>query len=721
MHELLMQAGILAGLEAMLSDPALTDESLYLLSLIVANMAKQRPSLEHMVRTALEYPVQGLLKRLSLSSDSKTQMNCLEAMESMVASDLAVVGQACEIAASNLVHARTGIDPTGARWSQTILARAKVLVEAITAHFTEELSRLTEQKASGDIAAIFHYLTHPGRRLRMTALRLLVADARAITGPGPLQREAPRQLSCWRLVIVGASGLPRADGPFAKSDPYTSVLWNGQLLGQTEIKLQTLEPSWNEDFLLRLPPDQGSGDLHLKVFDYDRLSDHDFMADLQLAVGDSEVPQRRGLRVEVVGARDLPRMDLTGANDPYAVVSVAEESQQTATIDGGGASPEWNENLEWELLVSGVPPLTVSVFDEDVGSSDDLIGDATLEMFRDHAPDEAWEIDEWVPLERKGKQRGAVQLRISWDPEPSAPQGAGFVPGGGAEYKLSATVLQCEGLKKADRFGQNDVYVSLSAVGQKRKTSTIDGGGAAPVWAEGGETVQWDLRSPPKEVEVAAWDEDVGSADDMLGRCAIPIAQHLSDGPWTQEAWHDLADAKGRAAGRAQLRLSWELIPLADDTTAAYTMKRTLLDERGKPAGTIELRLEKLADTVPEEPPPDVVREAELRSEVEDGNNVLNEDYIAALNLVGLLCRLKSIDTAERQDLALELLEAVRARCIADHSTLPIERAHLVDTIASAAHSLGMVAEEGVKVKVLRSSTAGKQRLHSAAASHSAI
>ena len=80
----------------------------------------------------------------------------------------------------------------------------------------------------------------------MTALRLLVADARAITGPGPLQREAPRQLSCWRLVIVGASGLPRADGPFAKSDPYTSVLWNGQLLGQTEIKLQTLEPSWNE-------------------------------------------------------------------------------------------------------------------------------------------------------------------------------------------------------------------------------------------------------------------------------------------------------------------------------------------------------------------------------------------------------------------------------------------------------------------------------------------
>ena len=74
MHELLMQAGILAGLEAMLSDPALTDESLYLLSLIVANMAKQRPSLEHMVRTALEYPVQGLLKRLSLSNDSKTEM-----------------------------------------------------------------------------------------------------------------------------------------------------------------------------------------------------------------------------------------------------------------------------------------------------------------------------------------------------------------------------------------------------------------------------------------------------------------------------------------------------------------------------------------------------------------------------------------------------------------------------------------------------------------------
>ena len=59
--------------------------------------------------------------------------------------------------------------------------------------------------------------------------------------------------------------------------------------------------------------------------------------------------------------------------------------------------------------------------------------------------------------------------------------------------------------------------------------------------------------------------------------------------------------------------------------------------------------------------------------------------------------------TAARQGRALELLEAVRARCIADHSTLPVERAHLVDTIASAAHSLVMVAEEGVKVKVFDS------------------
>lgn len=710
-HEYLMKAGILVGLEGCLGDPTLTERSVELMAEILFNMSKHAIALRIIVDTALDFPLQGILERVGKSLNIGTQMKCLQAMEALVRVDagtsLGMVGQACENAAKSLVRSRTGVDPTGTRWDQTVLARANVLVNLISEYFEIAFRHLRETKENGDMETVFNYLILPGRKLRIAALQLLVADARAIEGPARALPAAREELVSWRLVIVGARDLPRADGPFAKSDPYVVVRWNDQLLGQTNVKIQTLNPIWEEDFFLMMPFGQDDGDLQLQVYDYDRVSDHDFMADLHLRVGDSEIPQRRCLRVRVIEARDLPKMDLLGKNDPYVTVIVDDgERKRTKTIDGGGAEPEWHEDLQWELMVAAPPAVKIMCYDEDVGSADDLIGSAMLNLHGKSATT-MWEFDDWVSLESPGGTAcGAVHVLVTWNPDPGNDICVGDATAAhngvdAGEFKLSATVIECEKLPKSDTFGKNDVYVGLAAARQSRRTQTLNGAGANPIWCGGdGEKLYWNLAEAPPHLDVTVYDEDVGSADDLIGQCRIPLKQHLSNSAWVQEAWFQLEDIKERSAGRVKLRLEWSVVDVSKDASVVYTLNRELLNHKKQPAGKIKLRVEKLAQKVPEPLPVDVVAQAEHRKDVPNGNKVLDDDYIAAVDLVARLCWLNAMETQEKQELVLDLLEAVRMRCLTDHSSMPIARARLVDTVCNGAHQLIMIAVEPVKVKV---------------------
>jgi hypothetical protein len=47
--------------------------------------------------------------------------------------------------------------------------------------------------------------------------------------------------------------------------------------------------------------------------------------------------------------------------------------------------------------------MEVQAWDADIGTADDLIGSAVLNL-RDRAADEPWTLDKWVTLTRKGKE-----------------------------------------------------------------------------------------------------------------------------------------------------------------------------------------------------------------------------------------------------------------------------------------------------------------------------
>lgn len=298
-----------------------------------------------------------------------------------------------------------------------------------------------------------------------------------------------------------------------------------------------------------------------------------------------DAPKQWQLRAKVLECDNLKKMDLIGKNDVYVKlhVSGATESQRTITIDGGGASPKWGggagEELTFELAE---PPaaLGVEVFDED-RDADDMIGASVFEMGSSLSTNRAWSVERWLELtDAKDKVTGRVRLVLFWERKPPS------------RFRLNCSVLECKDLVKADAFGKNDVYVSMTLQantnanaasqghGQRRKTSTIDDGGTTPVWANGdGEQLSWDLQTTPDSVLVEVWDEDVGSKDDLLGKITLPLGTRiLADGGYSQPAkWETLTNQKGNSAGMVKLALNWIPLPSEEPAQQCFTVQPSVL------------------------------------------------------------------------------------------------------------------------------------------------
>jgi len=87
------------------------------------------------------------------------------------------------------------------------------------------------------------------------------------------------------------------------------------------------------------------------------------------------------LRVTVVGAKGLPKMDIFKVCDSYCVMYVDtsqfDEVFQTAVVSG--AEPDYNETFTWNLMKK-TRFLTVSMMDKDQTTRDDIIGYVRLPL-----------------------------------------------------------------------------------------------------------------------------------------------------------------------------------------------------------------------------------------------------------------------------------------------------------------------------------------------------
>jgi len=164
------------------------------------------------------------------------------------------------------------------------------------------------------------------------------------------------------------------------------------------------------------------------------------------ADADADAELEHGLlRVHLIGAKGLKPADRNGNSDPYVQILIGGQRARSKTIKAT-LDPQWGETFEFagvrgELLKHD---LQLRVFDWDLASADDKLGDASLSLEPVlHKLEHACEVEL--------STQGQVSLRLSWAPQgqpmPAAEAGSSqaklgrsmvsAIPGG-AGHALSA-------------------------------------------------------------------------------------------------------------------------------------------------------------------------------------------------------------------------------------------------------------------------------------------
>ena len=129
--------------------------------------------------------------------------------------------------------------------------------------------------------------------------------------------------------------------------------------------------------------------------------------------------------------------------------------------------------------------------------------------------------------------------------------------------RLTVTVHACRDLVNKDGFhGKNDVYCRLNIADESKRTTTVDDGGAEPVWV-GGEKHSFDRPEGLQTLEVEVLDHDDIGSDDLIGKQSVDLSQYgfeEADEDWSvgEPVWVELAGKKGnKTTGEIQLSYAW--------------------------------------------------------------------------------------------------------------------------------------------------------------------
>jgi len=364
----------------------------------------------------------------------------------------------------------------------------------------------------------------------------------------------------------------------------SDLLTFDDLLGKTKIDVGTLEAgkwlhrkeslgngSGNIEFKVRLEK-QSSVRREKATCAYDQLEKQQ-KEQSKLAKAKAEEGAADILTVAVLGATGLKNTDRGlfrrggDASDPYVEVSAGKQKFRTATIDDN-LNPVWNSQEFEFTLASGEKSLQLKVFDSDLLTFDDLLGEVRVDV--GSIDTGAW-IQQWqslgegngkiefrMRLERQGSQRQekakraceklreeqAEQVRLA---KAKAANGAGDI--------VTVAVVSATGLRNTDRGlfrrsgDASDPYVVVSAGEKKLRTSTIDND-LNPIWNS--EWFSFSLGAGDRSVKLQVFDSDLLTFDDLLGEASLAV-ETLTPGQW-----HQCRESLGPGNGELEFQVRLE-------------------------------------------------------------------------------------------------------------------------------------------------------------------
>jgi len=255
------------------------------------------------------------------------------------------------------------------------------------------------------------------------------------------------------VTAIQCSELPALDMG-GTSDPYIKIylMPDKKRKFETKVHRKTLNPFFNETFGFKNVPYSETFDktLVFAVFDYDRFSKHDQIGEVKVPLcmvdlaqtieewrdvssikvddqylGDicfslRYVPTSGKLTVGILECKNLKKMDITGASDPYVKIKLLDRKgkrigkKKKTTVKMGNLNPYYNESfvflVEQEQLRRVNLELIVADYDR-IGSSDP-IGKVLLGYNR-----KGLELKHWKEM-IENPRRPIVHWHVLKDPEP---------------------------------------------------------------------------------------------------------------------------------------------------------------------------------------------------------------------------------------------------------------------------------------------------------------
>ena len=306
----------------------------------------------------------------------------------------------------------------------------------------------------------------------------------------------------------------------------------------------------------------------------------------------SKQPLESGvLELEVTKAVDLPKSDMIGKSDPYAVVNFDGDKIKTPTVKNT-QNPEWNSKFRIPIDENGPHDVRVDVFDSDKLGKDKLLGAIKIDV-PDVIDGNTLE-DEWIPL--KGAKSGKVQVTANFIPESDydnivplregdgakgtrknltgsddyddyARSPKSSISAGGGSRKQSGssdgsnlpegtlhfTIKEARDLIKADAIGKSDPYAVL-AYGDKKLKTKPENNNQNPKWKFKGDLVV--NADSPKVITLEVLDADTIGKDKSLGRTNLDVMDIIENHP-INDKWVPLEGVKS-----GQVKLSADFTPL---------------------------------------------------------------------------------------------------------------------------------------------------------------
>nr|ALS04702.1 putative synaptotagmin I [Pseudodiaptomus poplesia] len=256
------------------------------------------------------------------------------------------------------------------------------------------------------------------------------------------------------VTVIQCTELPALDMG-GTSDPYIKIylMPDKKRKFETKVHRKTLNPFFNENFSFKQVAYSETFDktLVFAVFDYDRFSKHDQIGEVKIPLcmvdlaqtieewkdiqsvkvddqylGDicfslRYVPTSGKLTVGILECKNLKKMDITGASDPYVKIKLLDRKgkrigkKKKTSVKMGNLNPYYNESfvfiVEQEQLRRVSLELVVADYDR-IGSSDP-IGRVELGYNR-----KGLELKHWKEMV-ENPRRPIVHWHVLKDPEPT--------------------------------------------------------------------------------------------------------------------------------------------------------------------------------------------------------------------------------------------------------------------------------------------------------------